>query len=150
MRFKAKKSYGNYKTTTCPFCSRIATQKNEQGLDVCTSHTKSKLEEIKCTCGSWLECRNGKFGPYFNCMNCGNLNYNKVMEIKAITMKDQKPVVDKPKQTISSYKSEDSDNYESSNYNPNRNPISSSKSSFSNQKKKKEITITTDDGYYFD
>jgi hypothetical protein len=97
MRFKAKKVYGNYKTTTCPFCSRVATQKNSQGLDVCHLHTKSVQEEIKCTCGSWLEVRSGKFGPYYNCINCGNMNYNKAMEIKAVTMKDKPAVVEKPK-----------------------------------------------------
>ena len=85
MRFKAKKVYGQYKQLTCPFCSRNATQKNEQGLDVCHLHTKNVLEEFKCTCGSWLEVRSGKFGPYFNCINCGNMNFRKGMEIKSIT-----------------------------------------------------------------
>ena len=147
MKFKAKKVYGQSKVSRCPFCDKLATRKSEQGLDVCPQHVKGVLEEIKCVCGSWLEVRDGKFGPYFNCMNCGNLNYNKVMEIKAITMKDQKPVVEKPKLTSSNY---NSDSFESSSYNPNRNPSSSSKPSFSDQKKKKEITITTDDAYYFD
>jgi hypothetical protein len=85
MRFKAKKSYGNYKTSSCPFCGKIATNQNEQGLDVCTQHTKRSMEEIKCTCGSWLELKKGKFGPYFNCMKCGNLNYQRAMEIKSMT-----------------------------------------------------------------
>jgi len=85
MNFKAKKSYGNYKMVKCPFCSRNATQKNAQGLEVCHVHYKEVLEEFKCICGSWLEVRSGKFGPYFNCMKCGNINYNKGMEIKGIT-----------------------------------------------------------------
>ncbi|NQV91617.1 hypothetical protein HQ489_04025 [Candidatus Woesearchaeota archaeon] len=87
--WKKKKTYGEYKVATCPFCERIATQKNEQGLEVCHQHTASKMEEIKCTCGKWLEQRVGKFGPYFNCMDCGNMNYNKAMEIKAVTKTDQ-------------------------------------------------------------
>ena len=81
------KSYGNYKRITCPFCDRNATQKNEQGLDVCHLHTKQNLGEFKCLCGSWLEMRIGKFGPYFNCIKCGNMNYRKAMEIKAATDK---------------------------------------------------------------
>jgi hypothetical protein len=91
MRFKAKKVYGRSKVTTCPFCSRVATQKNEQGLDVCSNHRKKSLPEIKCTCGSWLEQRASKFGPYFNCIECGNMNYTKAMEIKQIT--DSEPPV---------------------------------------------------------
>ncbi|MBI2662345.1 hypothetical protein HYX11_02715 [Candidatus Woesearchaeota archaeon] len=85
MKFKAKKSYGNYKIVKCPFCLRNATHNNAQGLEVCHIHSKNILEEFKCTCGSWLEVRSGKFGPYFNCMKCGNINYNKGMEIKSIT-----------------------------------------------------------------
>jgi len=84
-RFKAKKSYGNYKTSDCPFCGKIATQRNEQGMDVCRFHIKSKMQEIKCTCGSWLENKAGKFGPYFNCINCGNVNYKKGLEMKSMT-----------------------------------------------------------------
>ena len=75
MRFKAKKSYGNYKTTPCPFCQRTATHKNTQGIETCHRHAKDALPEIKCLCGSWLEQKAGKFGPYFNCANCGNINF---------------------------------------------------------------------------
>jgi len=82
MKWKRKKTYGNYKTSTCPFCERLATSKNEQGLEVCHKHKTKLLDEIKCVCGSWLESCSGKFGPYFNCLNCGNVNYNKAMEMK--------------------------------------------------------------------
>ena len=85
MGFPKKKTYGVYKTVTCPFCSRMATQKNEQGIEVCYQHSKQAVEEIKCTCGGWLEPRAGKFGRYFNCLNCGNINYEKAMQIKEIT-----------------------------------------------------------------
>jgi hypothetical protein len=127
MRFKAKKVYGQSKVITCPFCDKIATRKNEQELAVCPQHTKSVLEEIKCTCGSWLEQRVGKFGPYFNCLKCGNFNYNKAMEIKSITMKEKpkEVIIDKPKPSFSGY-----DSYK--------------------KKERKEITITSDDVEYFD
>jgi hypothetical protein len=125
MKFKKKKVYGSYKTTTCPFCSRMATQKNDQGLDVCHLHTKSVQDEIKCTCGSWLEVRSGKFGPYYNCINCGNINYNKAMEVKSVTMKDKPQVVKEEPKTYSQNKT-----YQ--------------------KKERKEITITSDDVEYFD
>ncbi|HLC52573.1 MAG TPA: hypothetical protein VJI98_04985 [Candidatus Nanoarchaeia archaeon] len=96
MKFKAKKQYGKSKEVSCPFCSRTATQKNQQGLDVCYQHVTCQIEEIKCTCGSWLEQKVGKFGPYFNCINCGNFNFQKGLEIKALTMKiiKVKPIKD--------------------------------------------------------
>lgn len=78
------KRYGESKVITCPFCTRTATVKNKQGLDVCTSHTASIFEEIKCTCGRWLEQRSGKFGPYFNCLHCGNINFRKALEMKEL------------------------------------------------------------------
>lgn len=127
MKFKRKKTYGSYKTTTCPFCSRTATHKNEQGLDVCHLHTRRNLEEIKCTCSSWLELRAGKFGPYFNCINCGNLNYEKAIEIKRMTK------VGLPDE-FEEAKSEESNKIE-------QNKI--------RHKKRKEITITSDDPNYF-
>ncbi|PIZ51634.1 hypothetical protein COY27_02875 [Candidatus Woesearchaeota archaeon CG_4_10_14_0_2_um_filter_33_13] len=132
MKFKAKKSYGQYKTTKCPFCDRIATLKNEEGLDVCPQHTKSVLPEIKCTCGSWLEARSGKFGPYFNCLNCGNINYNKGMEIKALTMKGQpeKVIIEKPQSIFFRERIEVKGKTQT--------------------KERKEITISSNDSYYFD
>lgn len=99
-RFPVKKTYGSYKVAHCPFCDKIATSKNEQGLDVCRMHTKQKIEEIRCTCGSWLETRSGKFGPYFNCIKCGNINYNKGMAMKEMTT----PIkVDEPKKVITEF-----------------------------------------------
>jgi hypothetical protein len=132
MRFKAKKVYGQSKVARCPFCDKLATAKSETGLDVCPQHVQSKLEEIKCTCGSWLDQRDGKFGPYFNCINCGNVNYNKAMEIKEITMKDKPKaaIIDKPK--------------------PSFNSSYSRSSSYSNKKERKEITISSNDVEYFD
>ena len=91
MKWKRKKTYGNYKTSNCPFCERLATSKNEQGLDVCHKHKNKLLDEIKCVCGSWLESRSGKFGPYFNCLNCGNVNYNKAMEMKSMMKSGEDP-----------------------------------------------------------
>src|SRR3989338_4087066 len=82
MKRYIKKQYGESKVINCPFCNRMATQKNAQGLDVCYLHTKTVQEEIKCACGTWLELRMGKFGPYYFCLKCGNINYAKAMELK--------------------------------------------------------------------
>ncbi len=84
-KFKVPKKYGEYQQKICGFCPKIATTKNEQGLEVCIYHVKQAMDEIKCLCGRWLEIRSGKFGAFFNCINCGNLNYNKAMEIKELT-----------------------------------------------------------------
>jgi hypothetical protein len=125
MRFKGKKIYGEYKIVGCPFCDKQATSKNEQGIEVCSKHVKKSVEEIKCVCGSWLEPKGGKFGRYFNCLECGNINYDKAMEIKQITMKDIKKVEIIAKDEV---------------YNKPTKSI----------RKKKEITITSNDSFYFD
>ena len=122
-RFKAKKSYGNYKTSNCPFCGKIATQRNEQGMDVCRFHVKTRMQEIKCACGSWLETKSGKFGPYFHCINCGNINYKKGLEMKSMTT----PTFHEPEKSFI-------------------------RKEFKKEifKEKKEITITSNDVEYFD
>ncbi len=119
MGFKAKKVYGQSKQLECPFCGKIATTRNEKGVDVCVQHQKEVLEEIKCTCGSWLEQRSGKFGPYFNCINCGNMNFSKGMEMKNITARPSQEKVTIEKKPIE-------------------------------KEPPKEITITSDDVFYFD
>ena len=123
MRYK-KKVYGSYKISTCPFCSRTATSKNEQGLDVCHQHTKSIMEESKCICGSWLELRQGKFGPYFHCEKCGNKNFSKGMEV----IQSVKPT---------SFVEEEREGKEKQ------------KNKFTDNKERKETTMTTDDVEYF-
>jgi len=78
MRFK--KIYGQSRIESCPFCKERAIAMNSQGIPVCVKHKKNKLPEIKCACGKWLELRKGKWGAYFNCINCGNINFGKAME----------------------------------------------------------------------
>lgn len=79
------KRWGEYQVKNCAFCGRMATQKNETGVEVCYQHIKSVFDDIKCTCGSWLEQRAGKFGAYFNCLKCGNVSFAKAQEMKSIT-----------------------------------------------------------------
>jgi len=134
-RFVGRKVYGESKVSTCTFCGAAATAITDSGLVVCRHHKDQKLEEIKCTCGSWLEQRAGKFGPYFNCLNCGNVNFNKAMEMKAVMPKSSS-VATTPRQ-VSSYKT-----------------TSKKEETFEERERrlapKKEITITSDDVQYFD
>ena len=87
MKFKLPKKYGEYQVKRCAFCGKIATCKNKQGVDVCSLHQREALSDIKCTCGEYLELKNGKFGAYYHCINCGNINMS-----KALTMKKPEPV----------------------------------------------------------
>ncbi len=91
------KRYGQSKISFCPFCTRTATQQNSQGIDVCPHHVKQVLEEIRCICGSWLEQRSGKFGPYFNCVKCGNINFKKAMEMRTVK---ESNIENRPAETV--------------------------------------------------
>jgi len=78
------KSYGQSKIDTCPFCEKRAVTSNEQGIPVCLNHKTKKLLDIKCICGEWLDVKAGKWGPYFYCMNCGNISFKKGMSMGII------------------------------------------------------------------
>jgi len=77
------KRYGQSMVDNCPFCGKIAVAKNKEGVAVCSAHKTEKLKELKCICGSWLDQRKGKFGPYFFCIKCGNISFRKAMEANA-------------------------------------------------------------------
>jgi len=115
------KKYGQSKVNSCPFCGKTAVSENSQGIPVCLDHKKDKLDNLKCVCGEYLDLRTGKFGPYFFCMNCGNINFKKVLEMNSITNDVKKEVV----------KKENNSSYNEKKHNP------------------KEITITSEDVEYF-
>ena len=73
------KRYGQSKRMDCPFCQKPATTQNKQGVPTCQAHREKDLPDMKCMCGSWLELKQGNWGPYFNCTNCGNLSFAKGM-----------------------------------------------------------------------
>ena len=142
MRFRARKVYGESKDNSCAFCSGVATQETKDGLLVCRSHLNSKLEEIKCTCGSWLEQRTGKFGPYFNCVHCGNINFNKAMEMKSVMAKNMfNTRSNEAPRMVNSYSSlpKKEESFEDRERRMNKE-----------DRKGKEITISSDDVEYFD
>ena len=75
------KKYGSYKIDYCPFCRKNATTKNPQKVPVCHEHKKSILKDLTCFCGDYLDLKDGKYGIYFTCMNCGNFNLKKALEM---------------------------------------------------------------------
>ncbi len=118
------KRYGESRVDRCPFCGQQATGKNSQGVPVCRNHKESILDDMKCACGSYLDIRTGKFGAYFNCINCGNINFKKAMSINQV--KDKKAII------------------------PNNSFSKKKKIVKKEPTSKREITIRSDDPLYFD
>ena len=79
MRYK--KVYGQSRANICPFCGDTATTTNDQGVPVCLAHKKEELLDLKCICGEWLDLKQGKYGPFFTCMTCGAVNFQKGLEL---------------------------------------------------------------------
>ena len=75
------KRYGESRVDNCPFCGKTGVTKNKQGVPVCSNHKDDELKDLKCLCGGWLDIFEGKYGPYFRCINCGNINFKKGIEI---------------------------------------------------------------------
>jgi hypothetical protein len=75
-----KKVYGQSKIENCPFCEERALSMNKQGVATCTKH-KDRTLDIKCSCGSWLDIRPGKWGAYANCVSCGNMSLRKALAL---------------------------------------------------------------------
>lgn len=98
------KKYGQSKIQTCPFCGKTAVCENSQCIPVCSNHKNEKLDNFKCVCGEYLEVRKGKFGPYFYCMNCGNINFKKGLEMNPIPKNVKKEVIKKTSEKNNSVK----------------------------------------------
>lgn len=75
------KRYGESQVVNCPFCGKTAVTKNSQQVPVCTAHKDNELKNLKCVCGEWLDILPGKWGPYFRCLTCGNINFKKGLEM---------------------------------------------------------------------
>jgi len=112
------KKYGQSKVDLCPFCRKVATIKNSQQIPVCNSHKASILKDLTCFCGDLLELKDGKFGIYFTCSNCGNINIKKALEMNP-------ELEDEPKMEV--------------------NTINKKETKPAKKEDKKEITITSDD-----
>ena len=81
------KKYGQSRIDKCPFCQKPATALNSQKVPVCQSHRNEKLDNLKCICGLELETLHGKFGTFFSCVKCGNINMRKAMEYNDVRPK---------------------------------------------------------------
>jgi len=75
------KRYGESQANKCPFCADPATTTNGEKVPVCQRHKDKELGLLKCMCGRYLAIMHGKFGVFFNCLNCGNINLKKALEI---------------------------------------------------------------------
>ncbi|MEK6858208.1 MAG: hypothetical protein AABX39_06490 [Nanoarchaeota archaeon] len=82
------KKYGQGKIDKCPFCQKQATIINSQNIPVCSTHKEEELDDLKCLCGDSLAILQGKFGVFFSCIRCGNMNLKKVIEINSIKVKN--------------------------------------------------------------
>ncbi|MGV8169437.1 MAG: hypothetical protein ACP5N3_05260 [Candidatus Nanoarchaeia archaeon] len=82
-----RKVYSEEKVSHCPFCGGAAIVKNEQGVPVCTRHKKLILDGLKCKCGSYMDIKEGKFGPFFICPNCGIMSYKKGLDLNGYPLK---------------------------------------------------------------
>tara|TARA_Y100000034_G_C6902801_1_gene417964 strand:+ start:2737 stop:3081 length:345 start_codon:yes stop_codon:yes gene_type:complete len=80
------KKYGESKKQECPFCGKQAISQNSQKVPVCLAHKNELLKDLKCVCGDYVDILNGKYGVFFNCLNCGNVNYNRVMSVNQVTV----------------------------------------------------------------
>jgi|TARA_B100002003_G_C13712304_1_gene357300 hypothetical protein len=112
------KKYGQGKVDSCPFCGKDAFTKNSQEIPVCQEHKASILKGLTCLCGDDLELKDGKFGTYFNCINCGNKSLKKAL--------DMNPGFENNSKT-------------------NEKTIEKNEIKSSENKDKKEITITSDE-----
>ena len=116
--------YGKSKVDNCPFCQKQAITLNSQKVPVCLTHKEESLDGFKCACGSTLELLNGKFGVFFSCIKCGNMNLRKVLEINAIKTKSNNEIKNSHQEKPYQKKEQ--------------------------TQTKKEITVRSDDPKYFD
>ncbi len=78
------KKYGQSRIDKCPFCGQQSVTVNSQKVPVCAKHKNSELKNLRCICGEYLDIKHGKYGAFFTCFNCGNMNLKKVLEINRI------------------------------------------------------------------
>jgi hypothetical protein len=83
------KRYGQSKEENCTFCDAKGLHKNRQGLIVCLGHKDKVMDDMKCICGHFLELREGKFGPFYTCMNCGIVSVKKALEMQGMQKKEK-------------------------------------------------------------
>jgi len=133
------KKYGESRIEKCPFCQKQATTINKQGIAVCVTHREDTLDGLKCVCGETLDILKGKFGAFFKCIDCGNMNLRKVLEFNNVKAKNHN-FKEKSSDERDYGTNDNSDNETQKINNGNKNP----------NKTKTEITVRSDDPRYFD
>ena len=84
---RIKKNYEEHKVSRCPFCNGPAITRNSQKIPVCTKHKNDELVDLRCKCGSFLDVKIGKFGPFFICVNCNIVKFKVGLEINGYPLK---------------------------------------------------------------
>jgi len=84
-----RKVYGQSKEYTCKFCGKTATKQNDQGIPTCAEHTNRTVDDVRCLCGMPVEVREGKYGPYCICQQCGIQKLDRLLEMQP--KKEEKP-----------------------------------------------------------
>ena len=77
------KLYGKTSLPKCPFCEKQAIVNNPQKVPVCQDHKYDIIEQMRCICGREIELKTGKYGPYGECLNCGNINFKKLLAVNS-------------------------------------------------------------------
>lgn len=85
-----RKEYGKSSIDKCIFCDDNAFSYNDQRFPVCKDHKNAivDMDKIKCSCKSYLDIKQGKYGTFFLCMNCGPVSIAKVKSINDIIDKN--------------------------------------------------------------
>lgn len=68
--------------TKCFYCEQIATVYNKQKIPVCTRHKNQELKIEKCPiCKRYAELKEGKYGIFILCEECGCISMKKYKEM---------------------------------------------------------------------
>ena len=148
-----RKVYGASQVNECIFCGEHAYSLNPQRIPVCAAHKNAEvdMDKLKCSCGDYLDVKEGKFGAFFLCFKCGPRSISKMKEINEI-----KPKGERQKTMNNEYKNDHQDINRPDKIAPKTSNSSkyTIKGTFNatgdNPEEKKNITITTDDVDYFD
>jgi len=82
-----RKVYGQSGAKECPFCGKASTTQNSQKIPTCRDHKELELLDLKCACGEWLDLKDGKYGPFFICLNCGPVSFQKALDLNGYPLK---------------------------------------------------------------
>jgi hypothetical protein len=140
---KLPKRYGQSRIEKCPFCGKTATVQNKQGFPVCRDHKGAVMNDMKCACGEYLDIKQGKYGVFFLCINCGPVNVRKAFELNEVRDVSEEHEESKGKSEAARLYNQTAKRMNE------KESRKQSKPPIQKRQDKKEITITSDDVYYF-